>query len=318
LGDFLVLKRAGLLVAFLTLVAIAPAVSVGGSAPLQQADAACRKAPDFPVGRENVRFGIGLSTSDAPNVGVDLKEEERRFGTHIPVVRTWDTGMPRADAWKQRSEWFGQRWVVTSIKLRPQEVLSGRHDSALRHYFDTAPTKQPIFFSYFHEPEDEVKRGEFTPQQFRQAFRRIIGIAAEACNPNLYPTLVLMSWTAEPASGLDWRDYYPGKRFVSVLGWDPYNGANGYASSYRSPQSIFGDVVRASRKAGKPFGVAETGSVRIPGDSSGTGRAAWLRKVDRYLTKKDAAWVTYFQSTNKGDFELRDAASIAAWREAMN
>ena len=311
----MVKKRIGLLSALALLLTMAPAVSVGPQEPTARAEAACTKAPAWK--KKDTRFGIGLSTSDAPNLGADLVAEQKRFRTRIPVIRTWDTGMPRDYAWEERSKWFGKRWIVTSLKLSPQEVNAGTHDNALRNYFKTAPRKQPIFYSFFHEPEDEVKNGQFTTAQYRAAFRRIVDIASSFCRSNLYPTLVLMGWTADPSSRLDWRDYYPGADYVSVLGWDPYNGANGYASSYRPPRQIFGHVVAASRAAGKPFGIAETGSVRIAGDASGKGRATWLRKSRRYLDRKNAAFVTYFQSTNKGDFELRDDPSIGAWRRAM-
>ena len=311
----MLLKRVGVLATLFLLLTLVPVMSVGDQGPAQQASAACTKAPKWKG--KKTKFGIGLSTRGHSNLHQDLVSEQKRFGTRIPVVRTWDTGMPRSYAWSERSEWFGKRWIVTSLKLDPKEVNAGRHDAALRNYFKSAPRKQPIFYNLFHEPEDEVKRKEFTTAEFRSAFRRVVNIASSYCRTNLYPTLVLMSWTVNPASGLKWRDFYPGNKYVSVLGWDPYNGANGDAKSYRKPREIFGPVVRASRAMGKPFGVAETGTVRIPGDSAGKGRAAWLRASARFLNKRNAAWVTYFQSTTKGDFELRDKPSLAAWRQAM-
>jgi hypothetical protein len=314
-----VTKRAGsitaLVAVLVALLVAVPAASVPGATPPSTASAACATAPTFKS--SGTRFGVSLSYTGGGSLGTDLTTEEKRFGGRIPVVRTWDTGMPKAGAWKERASWLGTRWVVTSIRLAPQDVNAGKYDAQLRDYFDSAPTTAPIFWSYYHEPEDEVKRGDFTASQFRTAFKRIAGIAAESCKPNLYPTLILMGWTADPASKLDWTDYYPGSSSVSVLGWDPYNGANGDATSYRSPDAVFGNVADASRAAGKPWGIAETGTVRVPGDSSGTGRAAWLKSSASYLRNQGASWVTYFQSTNKGDFELRDAAGVAAWSAAI-
>jgi hypothetical protein len=309
------MKKFGVIAAPLALLVAAPVLSLGSTEPAQTAVAACQKAPTWTGGQ--TKFGISLNATSTSNMYDDLQQEERRFGTRIPVVRTFDTGMPRSDAWKQRSAWFGRRMVVTSIKLKPQEVNAGKFDSQLRNYFQTAPTDAPIFWSYYHEPEDEVKRGEFTAEQFRQAFRRIVNIAAASCKSNLYPTLILMGWTAEPASKLDWRDWYPGSDYVSLLAWDPYNGAHGDATYYKSPSVLFDAVVEKSRLAGKPFGIAETGSARVPGDSSGTGRAEWLKKVASYLRWRGAVFATYYQSTRNGDFELRDAPGVSAWRSAM-
>ena len=77
-------------------------------------------------------------------------------------------------------------------------------------------------------------------------------------------------------------------------------------------------MVRASRKAGKPWGIAETGTARTAADSSGKGRARWIRKMGRYLKRKHPLWVLYFQSTRNGDFELRDAPSVRAYRHVIH
>lgn len=296
-------------------VSAGPVLSLRGAEPAQQAAAACTKAPKWTS--TTTRYGMSLSASDGGDMGDDLRQEVRRFDTRIPVIRTFDTGMPRSNAWEQRREWFGKRWNITSLKLSPQSVLSGRHDSALRHYFKTAPRDVPIFYSFFHEPEDDVKRGDFTARQYRRAFRHVVNIASSFCRSNLYPTLILMNWTANPSSGLNWRSYYPGGDYVSVIAWDAYNGANGYARTYRAPKDIFGHTVAASRSVGKRFAIAETGTVRINGDSDGSGRAEWLRKVNTYLTNKNAAWVSYFQSLRNGDFELRDRPSVGRWARVM-
>lgn len=308
------MKRYRLLAATLLLgvtAAAAPVVALPGAQPTQQAEAACSKAPAW-TGTKT-RFGVSLSTSDGQTLKQDLDAEEKRFG-RIPVVRTWDPSVPPSNAWEKRKPWFGSRWVVTSFRLKPAEVLSGRYDSQLLHYFRTAPTDVPIFWNYFHEPEDEVKRGEFTAAQYRSAFRHIVDLAAPLCRTNLYPTLVLMGWTSKPESKLNWKDWYPGPAYISVLAWDPYNSATGKPTSYVDPATLYDSVVTVSRAAGKPWGIAETGSARVAGDGDYSGRAAWLTKVGRYFRDKGAVFVTYFQSTRNGDFELRDSRSIAAWK----
>lgn len=305
------LAAAGLLVA--SAVSVLMVDAAPGSTP--EASAACVKAPAWTS--TSTKFGISLGGGSRTSVVDDLATEENRFGTHIPVVRTWDSYIPTGDVWKKRAAGFGSRYIVTSIRAKPSEINSGKYDSQLRSYFSSAPTTTPIFWNYYHEPEDEVKAGQFTAAQFVSAFKHVADIAGSYCRSNLYPTLVLMGWTVDPSARLDWTDYYPGAGYVSVLGWDPYNGAHGEATSYRSAASLFGNVVATSKAAGKPFGIAETGSDRIPGDSTGTGRAAWLTSIASYLDANNAAWVTYFQSTANGDFELRDSPGITAWRKAM-
>jgi beta-mannanase len=310
------LRRTKLLVALVLVATAAPVLSAGNQAPGASgaaASAACTKAPTWKA--TTPRFGISLGGSSGSSVINDLTNEEKRFGTTIKVVRTWDNYIPTTNVWAKRN--YGSRWVVTSIQEKPQAVINGTYDSALRQYFSNAPTTAPIFWNYWHEPEDNVKAGEFTAAQFVAAWKHIADIAASYCRTNLYPTLDLMGWTTEAASKLNWKDYYPGSDYVSVLAWDPYNNARGIASSYATPASIFASPVAASAAAGKPFAIAETGSTRTPGDSSGTGRAAWLTQVASYLRTNKAVFTTYFQSTNTADFELRDAPGIAAWKAAM-
>jgi hypothetical protein len=275
----------------------------------------CPTAPRWH--RTPTRFGISLGSDGGGSMKQDLDAEERRFDTRIPVVRTWDDTLPTRTPWSEKKKWYGKRWVVTSIRITPQRVLQGSYDSELRHYFGSAPRHTPIFWNYWHEPEDEIRAGRFTAGQYRQAWRHVARIAASFCRGNLYPTLVLMGWTANSAATPRWTEVDPGRRYVSVYAWDPYNGALGDATSYVAPRNIFGPAVRASRRAHRPFAIAETGTVRVPGDADGTGRAKWLAKVASYSRKHRAAFVTYYQSTRNGDFELRDRPGIAAWRRAM-
>lgn len=278
-------------------------------------DRSCAIAPRWH--RTATRFGVSLGSNGGGSMKEDLDLEERRFGTRIPVVRTWDDTLPTRTSWARKKRWYGSRWVVTSIRVAPQEVLSGRYDGRLRHYFRTAPRRSPIFWNYWHEPEDEIRAGQFTARQYRRAWRHVARIAGSLCRGNLYPTLVLMGWSANPAATPAWDTLDPGRRFVSVYAWDPYNGALGDATDYLAPRRLFAPVVAVRRKVHRPFAIAETGSVRVPGDDDGSGRAAWLRRVRSYARTHHAVFVTYYQSTRNGDFELRESPELGVWRKAM-
>jgi len=279
------------------------------AAPIEPRDG-CARAPR-PDGADWTRFGTSLTTVNL-TFSQALDAQQRRFG-RLRAVRVFDPGVPPANAWENRAPALGRRMVVTSFRLAPSEVLSGTHDAALLHFFRTAPRKGKVLWSYVHEPEPQIIAGAFTASEYRQAFRRIVDLATYACRPNLFPTLILTGWTAMPDSGRDWHDYYPGRRYISVLAWDPYNSASGTPTAYAAPRSIFGPVVRVADEAGKPFGIAETGSVLVAGDD-GTGRADWLQRVGQYLTRKHALFATYFDSTRDGHYRLDDAPSIGAWR----
>lgn len=232
----------------------------------------------------------------------------------LEVVRIFYSDLPQ--------EWPGKlningRPMIVSFKALPSEVLAGAHDTTLRDWFRNAPTNQEIYWSYYHEPEDNIAAGTFTAAQYRQAWQRISGLARQAGNSRLHATLILMGWSLEAASGRNWRDYYPGREYLEVLGWDLYN-ASWRNGQYKPIPELFAKVISTSQAEGLRFGIAETGSPIVAGDD-GTRRATWLREMASHLTANGAVFVSYFDLdwTNHGgpDYRLRDAASQAAWRE---
>jgi hypothetical protein len=268
------------------------------------------------------KVGVNLSTVRASG-----REVSAQSATFRPprVVRMWDNRSDPASAWKGMTRDLPRRTsMVLSIRHSPQEVIAGQWDNQIAAFFKQAPKHRLIFWNYFHEPEDEVQSHQFTTAQYRSAFRHVADIAARYCRHNLVPTLVLKGWTADPRSGKasrgawkSWKSFFPGKGYVSVVAWDPYNYATVKPHNYKKPREIFRYAVRAARSVGKRWGIAETGSARVSGDA-GKGRAKWLHKVARYSRRHNAAFVTYFNSTGLvNDFRLTDRPSWRAWRTEM-
>ncbi|MEO8108178.1 MAG: hypothetical protein ABI720_12770, partial [Actinomycetes bacterium] len=85
----------------------------------------------------------------------------------MEVVRVFYAGLP--------SRWPGRAGqvngpVVVSFKVDPVEVLSGEHDVYMSNWFSAAPRDREIWWTYWHEPEDDVERGGFTAEQWRDAY----------------------------------------------------------------------------------------------------------------------------------------------------
>ncbi len=288
-----------------------PAAGLAEVAPAAARPAAgCPTAPAYQ--NNGAKFGVHLSTGSTSFADA-FKASERTF-SEMPIVRVFDGNVPPADAWTNRAPVLDGTPVVTSFRMPPGRVLKGVFDSRLTAFFRDAPS-QPIFWSYFHEPEKEIDVNRtFSARKFRRAFQHVARLAAAVCRPNLFPTLILTAWTTNPVSGRDWRDYYPGDRFVSVLAFDPYNNANGKPTSYPRPATVFASVVQAARASGKPWGVAEIGSGLVRGDA-GQGRARWLTRTGRYFKSHGVSFVCYFNSRiDAVDFRLLDRPSIRAWR----
>jgi len=241
-----------------------------------------------------------------------LAAANSRYG-NLEVVRVFYHGLPAP--WPGAAALSGGP-VVVSFKAAPKDVLSGSVDGQLSSWFANAPKGRPIYWSYFHEPEDDIARGAYTAADYRAAWQHLRALSLKASNPNLRSTLILMGWSLSAQSGRNWKDYYPGSSTIDVLGWDTYNLA-APKGKYNDAATVMGDVVATSRAAGKPWGIAELGSLLVSGDS-GAGRAAWLNQMASYAQAQGAAFVTYFDAPVGGEYRLLDAPSQRAWKAVVS
>ena len=260
-------------------------------------------------------FGANIWPKTGESYADAFARAEATYGP-LEVVRVFFSGLPAP--WPGRAA-LGSGAINVSFKALPTDILAGKHDAALKGWFATAPRDRDVYWTFYHEPEDNIARGEFTAADFRAAFRRLDQLADAAGNPRLKATPVLMHWSLEPASGRNWRDYYPGSDVADVLGWDVYN-LSAKSGGHDSPARMFDKLVATSASVGKPYAVSEFGSLLVTGDD-GTRRAQWLRDSVTYLRANNAVFVAYFDAivpSNGADFRLHDAPSQAAWRWAVS
>lgn len=253
-------------------------------------------------------YTVGQTTQEV------VDELDKAFG-HVPVLRIFNQGLPRAWDHEQAEAFLG-RTVVTSFRAHPSEINSGQHDNYIRNWFATAPDDQIIYWSYFHEPEPRIRDGVFTEVEYKQAWTRLAQLAAEACKPNMFSTLILTGWTAQPTADRSLSTYDAGPDVIDVVAFDPYNAVYDPApSSYISPDELLGPIgdMMESEGQGRPWAIAELGSRLVPGDR-GQGRARWLTDIGKYVIDNDGLFVTYFQSTEDGNWRLDDPPSRAAWQ----
>jgi hypothetical protein len=267
--------------------------------------------PPPPVGSKGTLCGASFNTESS---GENYQEALTRVDGYyngLEMLRVFYPGKPAAWPGKVNAS---KRPMTVSFKFPPTEVANGTHDAYMRNWFATAPRDQDIYWTYWHEPEDDISAGQITAASYRAAWKRLRTLADQARNDRLTATLILMGWSLAPASRRSVNDYFPGKDVVQALGWDVYNPGE-EKGIYQDPAVMYKRVVEYSQAQDLPFGIAETGSYLIKGDS-GAGRAAWLRSVASYLSSEGALWVAYFDlNWPSGDFRLRDSASMKAWRE---
>ncbi|MFF0311023.1 DNRLRE domain-containing protein [Streptosporangium sp. NPDC004379] len=231
----------------------------------------------------------------------------------LDMVRIFYTGLP--DAWPGKLN-VGTRPVVVSFKGNAKDHLKGTYDARMRAWFAGAPRDRDVYWVYYHEPEDNIRDGEFSASEYRAAWKHLSALAKAADNPRLHATMVLMQWSLTDASGRDWRDYYPGDGVLDALGWDVYNHPSAASKGvYTEPAKLLAEMVRVSESVNLPFGVAEMGSAIAKGDD-GTRRAAWIRAMNTYLKDSGSLWNLWFNvNWPSGDYRLTDPAGIGAWKD---
>ena len=261
----------------------------------------------------NTLFGAsiyedGQSWTDA------VADAHKNYGG-LEVVRVFNPGLPQP--WSGRPGQTGGP-IVTSFKADPAKVIAGDYDDLFTNWFQTAPTKLRTWWTYYHEPEDDVEQGQMSSQAWRDAYHHIAELADAVGNPKLVNTVILMCWTLNPRSHRTFANYYPGSDVVEALAFDCYNPPQN-TDSYISPASLFGAAAAKAKELGVQFGIAEVGSVRVKGDTDGSGRAAWLRAVATYAQSQGATFVSYWDAlAGNNDYRLTDEASRAAWYDVVN
>lgn len=234
-----------------------------------------------------------------------LKRNTAEFG-HMPIIHVYFRGLPPRNAWTRGRLAASKSAVIVSFNAPPRKIISGAANAALSHFFDTAPTGHPIYYSYIHEPEHEIIRGRFSTAAYKAAWSHVVRLARAAHDPYLRSTLILMAYDLRRGAHRNWKDYLPGGGIISTLGWDAYPGA----STPRPPSQFMGPAVAASKSMGLPFGFAEFGM------SSTAIRADWLRQVGRYLMNSGALFGTLFDSPRVyPSYMMTNTASIAVWRQ---
>jgi hypothetical protein len=264
-----------------------------------------------PAERDTTKFGASVYAGSQSWAAAARRSNERYGG--LEAVRVFHPGLPAA--WDSVTDAVDSALVV-SFKADPAEILSGADDVALRRWFAAAPRDRDVWWTYFHEPEDDVERDEFTAEAWRAAYRHVATLADAADNPRLHNTVVLMCWTLEQRSGRSFSDFFPGEDVVEAMGWDCYSKASD-ARPYADPEDLYGTAIAKSRDLGLDWGIAETASLLAPEDTTGTLRADWLREMGQYLSEEGASFVLYFDSPIGGEFRLLDEPSQQAWRDVI-
>lgn len=215
-----------------------------------------------------------------------------------------------------------------SFKYPPAEVSAGTHDTALRSFFQGIQDNHPVYWTFWHEPDDELyKTHSFTPTAYRAAWKHIRQIAdsVKATRPNLdiHATLIIMQYSmtpnvapSRPLLGPD--GMYPGDDVIDVFAADTYNSAADQGD-IADPATQFGKVIDFAQAHGKPWAVPELGSCPVAGKPQG--RAQYLTNAITYWSSRGypPVYAAYFDLDWPAcDYRLdNDTTARSVWQDAV-
>jgi hypothetical protein len=264
-------------------------------------------------------LGIPGAANAAPSTLFGTTTTGAYRSTYEPVdmYRAFFSGAP--GSWATDPKLTTGKPVNVSFKWTPATVLGGTVDDAIRTFFQTAPANLPVWWTYFHEPENEIANGDFTAADYRAAWQHIWTIAHESgvYQANVQAALILMDYTVNPASGRNWLDYYPGAAYVDVLSWDVY-GFKEKDADTANDESIQTHMARVpslavTQAAGKAYAISEVGY------DNPANRPAFLTGLANWARDNNTVFVEYFDEVGGlGDHRLSDTASEVVWRDAAS
>jgi hypothetical protein len=100
-------------------------------------------------------FGSSIYQNPGESFQQAYQRRVNEFGS-LPIDRVYYSGAPKP--WPGTAGYSGGT-VAVSFKLAPQEVNAGVYDAVLTNWFSTAPRDRDIYWTYFHEPEDNMEAG---------------------------------------------------------------------------------------------------------------------------------------------------------------
>jgi hypothetical protein len=158
---------------------------------------------------------------------------------------------------------------------------------------------QPVWISFFHEPDCVKCHPAGTPPQYVAAFRKAVTVfrAEGASNARFVNVLMAVSF----ANGTNPDDYWPGNDYVDAVGTDGYNW-NGHITAGH----ILDPPLRYATTRHRPLLICELGTPTA-------GRAGWLHDAGEWIVAHHDQLAGMFWF-NRAQWQLSSRSDQQAYR----
>ena len=237
----------------------------------------------------------------------------------------WNTGAIPCLTWEPMYYRDGHEVMVPF-----DAILNGDYDPYILGFARQSVTwKRPFMIRFAHEMNIEryhwgTKKkgyGPESPDIYKRMFRYIVTMFQKADTQN---ALWVFCPNAEsvPNTSYDPRaswnrveNYYPGEKYVDILGIDGYNwgttqtkAKNGWDSHWRGFKEIFRPTYEKMRELapGKPIFIFETASVSQGGD-----KCLWIKKAFDTVAEWKVNGLIWFQVKKEFDWRINSEGETA-------
>jgi len=240
--------------------------------------------------RADASSRIGFRTRCGINANTPY-EADRRVDTFggVGMARAFYSGMMPA-TWNPAVEGASpQHAVQVSFKADPTAVARGVYDTTLLSWMASIPSGWVVYLTFWHEPNDELRAGQFSASDFRAAWSHLSTLRRQQAQlrPDVRLRLVpvFMAYLVDVPGG--WSDsWVPRPDEVAFVSWDIYGnptGGNGLDGAYPPVSASIDPCLRVSSRLGfRRWGVTEFNTPQRSWDVNEQARKQWLEEFRRY------------------------------------
>ncbi|MBA2558475.1 MAG: hypothetical protein H0V07_01065 [Propionibacteriales bacterium] len=237
------------------------------------------------LGRVRSRTRYGINANDRHGVHA----RRALCGGYVGVARVFYSGMLPA-TWNPSKEGASpQSACQVSFKADPASVAAGHFDRRIVSWLNSIPSGWKVYFTFWHEPNDELRAGRFSAASYRAAWARLSHLVRERAHlkrdvrVRLVP--VFMAYNVGHAGY--WSDsWVPRPSDVAFLSWDIYGnptGGTGLRGPYPQPRKRINPCLLVTQRLGfEHWGVSEFNAPRRSWDTDESARRRWLARFRQY------------------------------------
>lgn len=264
------------------------------------------------IGASNVDNTTELSAYEGRYGPLQLRRSYNQPADDLPP--TWAATVAAMDVNKRASVW--------SFKPNIPSFATGGYDAKVRAFLGTIPEDGfEKWLIIWHEPEGELKLGQFTPAQFKTAAARLDVLVKETKRSDLIAAVCFAGtqcFDGQTLRSHGWEadDLAPDGMAVT---FDAYNKYPQTGFAWKEASERLGLQAAWANASGRPWGITETGCYEHPDGPEV--KVQWTQNAVKWAREQGARFFCYWDNAFPSDSD-KDARRlhsspehIVAWRD---